>query len=669
MKLILKRALVSALAAACFASVSGALAATDPNALLQLVDYVGVDYSGAVAGGEIVSPAEYAEMQEFAARIGAAAAELPESGAKGELTDLAAKLEEQVETRVESAAVAATTREIRNLVMRAYPAALTPRVPPDLSAAAAQFQATCAACHGADGRGDGPAAANLDPKPTDFHDAARQKQRSLYGLYNTITLGVDGTSMTSFSQLSDSERWGLAFYVGGLGTDEQTLAAGEAAFAGGARLTLKEAVTRAPDELEGDQAALVLWLRGHPERLFSDRADPIQATIAGVTRSAAAYAAGDRDGAASLAVSAYLDGFELAEAALRNVDAALVAQVEDAMVRYRAAIGAGAAAADIEQRAGEITALLDRAQRALEERSLSPSLAFLSALLILLREGLEAILVLAAVTAFLVRTGRRDALRYLHYGWVGALALGGMTWAAATWVVEISGAMREVTEGITALVAAVILFYVGFWMHNKMHAQRWNRFLKEKVEGALHGRGAWGIAFIAFIAVYREVFETVLFYEALWAQVDASAHMSVFAGALAAAAGLVVLTWAIFRFGLRLPLKQFFAISSAVMFVLAFVFTGKGIAALQEAGKVGITPVPFPRIDLLGIYPTLETLAAQLALVLIGVALVWRDRRTRMRAQSAGVEAEETEETEETAEPRKPLRAETAESAESAQRP
>lgn len=632
MKLIVKRFFQSGLAVAWLASSFAAFGATDPNALLQLVDYVGVDYSGAVANGEIVSPSEYAEMQEFADRIGEAAAALPESDAKSRLDALAADLKGQVEAKAEASAVAATTREIRNLVMRAYPSALTPRVPPDLTAAAAQFQANCAACHGPEGRGDGPAATNLDPKPTDFHDAARQRQRSLYGLYNTITLGVDGTSMASFSQLSDSERWGLAFYVGSLGADDRTLAAGEQAFAAGQRLSLRDTVTLAPEELDGDRTALALWLRRHPEGLFSDRADPIQATITGVARSAAAYAAGDRARAESLAVSAYLDGFELAEAALGNVDAALVTEVEDAMVGYRSAIAAGAAVDDIENRADAITTLLDRAQRALEEKSLSPSLAFLSALLILLREGLEAILVLAAVTAFLVRTGRRDALTYLHYGWVSALALGGLTWAAATWVVEISGAMREVTEGVTALVAAAILFYVGFWMHNKMHAQRWNRFLKEKVQGALDGRGAWGVAFIAFIAVYREVFETVLFYEALWAQVDQTAHVAVFAGALAAAVALVVLTWGIFRFGLRLPLKQFFAISAAVMFVLAFVFMGKGIAALQEAGKISITPVAFPRIDLLGIYPTIETLAAQAALVLLGAGLVWRDRRARVPA-------------------------------------
>lgn len=612
-----------------------ASAATDPNALLQLVDYVGVDYGGAVSDGRIASASEYAEMREFAQRIGQAAADLPAAGAKTQIGQLAAALADQVGAKAAPAAVADTTQELRNLVMRAYPVVLTPRVPPDLTKAAADFKQHCAACHGSTGRGDGPAAAKLKPPPTDFHDAARERQRSLYGLYNTITLGVDGTAMASFSALSDSQRWGLAFYVGSFYADEHTLAAGRLAYEHGEHPSLRDAVTRAPAELADDQAATAAWLRRHPEALFTN-ADPIQTTITGVARSAEAYAAGDAARAQALAVSAYLDGFELAEATLGNVDGHLVGEVEDAMTRYRSSLRAGASVDEVRREAADIATLLDRAQRALDEQSLSPSLAFLSALFILLREGLEAILVLAAVTAFLVRTGRREALTYLHYGWVGALGLGAATWAAATWLIDISGAMREVTEGVTALVAAGILFYVGFWMHNKMNAQRWNRFLKEKVQGALDGRSLWGVTFIAFIAVYREVFETVLFYEALWAQVDARAHASVFGGVVAAAFGLAALTWGIFRFGLRLPLKQFFAVSAGVMFVLAFVFAGKGVAALQEAGKVPITTVPFVHIDLLGIYPNAESLAVQLALVLVGAALLWRERRTRARVPATG---------------------------------
>jgi len=603
------------------------LAATDPNSLLQLVDYVGVDYAGAVSDGQVSNPSEYAEMQEFAGRIGKSVADLPDRPAKPELAGLAETLSGQVKSKADPAAVAQTAKRLREALMGSYPVSLTPRKAPDLAKGQALFQANCASCHGATGHGDGPAAASLDPGPTNFHDAERARQRSLFGLYNTITLGVEGTAMPSFSQLSDHQRWSLAFYVGGLFADKHTLAAGAAAWEQGGGLSLKRAVTSAPGDLAGDGPAEAAWVRHHPEALFQAGTDPIQVTIDGVADSAEAYAAGDKERAQSLAVAAYLDGFELAEAGLKNVAPGLVSDVESAMIQYRSAIRAGAPVSEIQDQASAIGTLLQRAQNLLEEKTLSPWLAFLSSLVILLREGLEAILILAAVTAFLVRTGRREALLYLHYGWIGALALGVATWAAATWVIDISGAMREVTEGVTALIAAGILFYVGFWMHNKLNAQRWNKFLTQKVQKALDGRTLWGVAFIAFIAVYREVFETVLFYEALWAQVDAGSRMSVLGGGVAAAAGLVTLTWAIFKFGLRLPLRQFFSISAAAMFILAVVFAGKGVAALQEAGKLPISPITFPRIDLLGIYPNIQSLSVQLLLVLIAGTLVWWNRR------------------------------------------
>ena len=115
------------------------------------------------------------------------------------------------------------------------------------------------------------------------------------------------------------------------------------------------------------------------------------------------------------------------------------------------------------------------------------------------------------------KTGRRDALPYVHAGWIAALVLGAITWALATFFVEISGANRELTEGLTALVAAAMLLYVGWWLHGKSYAQAWARFIKEQVGQALAKRTLWAMAAVSFFAVYREMFEIVLFYQALWA--------------------------------------------------------------------------------------------------------------------------------------------------------
>ena len=171
--------------------------------------------------------------------------------------------------------------------------------------------------------------------------------------------------------------------------------------------------------------------------------------------------------------------------------------------------------------------------------------------MILLREGLEVILVLAAIFALLIKGQRRDALPYVHAGWIAALALGGITWLVAS-VVAISGPTREMTEGVTALVAAAILLNVGFRMHEKAHADRWRTFLHAQLQEALSARTMWALALVSFLAVYREAFETVLFYQALWVQV-APAYVPVLGGLISAVGALAILGWLIFRGSIRLP--------------------------------------------------------------------------------------------------------------------
>ncbi|MGH8464600.1 MAG: FTR1 family iron permease, partial [Pseudomonas sp.] len=204
-----------------------------------------------------------------------------------------------------------------------------------------------------------------------------------------------------------------------------------------------------------------------------------------------------------------------------------------------------------------------------------------------------------------------------------ALVLGVVTWVVSAYLINISGAGRELTEGIAALLAACVLFYVGFWMHDKTHARQWQRFIRGSVQKAL-GRGTlWGLAGLSFIAVYREVFETVLFYQALWAQTDAAGQGMALAGMGAAAVALAIIAWLILHYSVRLPLRQFFAVTGVFMFILAVILAGNGVAALQEAGKLPISVIPFPRIEILGIYPNLQSLLAQAGLVALAVLLMW----------------------------------------------
>jgi high-affinity iron transporter len=220
--------------------------------------------------------------------------------------------------------------------------------------------------------------------------------------------------------------------------------------------------------------------------------------------------------------------------------------------------------------------------------------------------------------------------RPVHFGWTSALVAGGLTWWAATGLIEVSGASRELTEGFGSLLAAAVLLFVGIWMHGKSRADEWQRYIKHKVGHALSRKSGWFLFMLAFIAVYREVFETILFYAAM-AQQHAQALVG---GALAGGAALAVIAVTMLKFSQRLPIAKFFAYSSALVAVLAVVLAGKGVAALQESGMVGVDPVSWaPRIPMLGIFPTGQGLIVQLATLAILVAgFAWNQRESRRLA-------------------------------------
>ena len=138
----------------------------------------------------------------------------------------------------------------------------------------------------------------------------------------------------------------------------------------------------------------------------------------------------------------------------------------------------------------------------------------------------------------------------MHAGWITALAAGGATWFVATYLISISGASRELTEGFGSLFAALILVTVGIWMHGKSNAEVWQRYIREKMTTALSRRSGWFLFLLAFIVVYREVFETILFYTALWAQGN---ELALFGGAFCAMILLTIIAWIMLRYSARLP--------------------------------------------------------------------------------------------------------------------
>ena len=607
-----------------------AVAAPGLPQLVQLIDYVGADYPGAVRNGEIVNAAEYKEMLDFTDAIVEQSEQLPSGAAAATVRAQAQQLSDRVRERATPDAVAALAAQLRHRLISEFDVIVVPRQAPDLARAREVFSANCAACHGVGGAGDGPQARDMEPPPTDFTDVERYGQRTLYGLYSTITAGVGDTAMAGFQHLSESDRWSLAFLVGRMAVTEPARAAGEALVQNrapaAALARLERFTTVTPDEARAeyaeDGAEVMAYLRSDPRVMFAN-ASPLDYARETLTQSLAAYRAGQNDRAYELAVAAYLEGFELVERGLDSVDSDLRLRIETEMTGYRTLVRGEQEVTQVAAQAQRVQALLAEAAERLGSSTLSTGAAFASAFIILLREGLEAILVVAALAAFLIKTERRDGLVYLHVGWVGALVVGLLTWLASNYLFDFSGANREITEGAAALVAMVVLFYVGFWMHRKTNAAQWKRFIDHSVRKALGRRTLWGLAALSFIAVYREVFETILFYQALWVQADGPAQGMLLSGFGTGVLLLGVLAWLILRYSTRLPLRRFFSATSVFMFVLAIVFAGKGIAALQEAGKLPLDPVAFPRIDLLGIYPNLQGLAVQGALLVLAMLILW----------------------------------------------
>ena len=239
----------------------------------------------------------------------------------------------------------------------------------------------------------------------------------------------------------------------------------------------------------------------------------------------------------------------------------------------------------------------------------------LQAGLILLREGAEAMLVIAALTTYLRRSGQHGHLRALWLG-VGAAVLASfaLAWLSSTLLAR-SGAMREAIEGFSLVLAAGLLAWVSLWIYSRREAQQWQRYLSSQIQRAAQLDSSWALAGTAFLAVFREGAETILFLQALGGDGSPAAIGS----GMAAAALLLGGVWLLLRqVSLRLPITQFFTATALLLFVLAFSFVGKGVVELQIAGLLPASALAgAPEWPLLGVFPTGETVAAQLTLLAI----------------------------------------------------
>ena len=266
---------------------------------------------------------------------------------------------------------------------------------------------------------------------------------------------------------------------------------------------------------------------------------------------------------------------------------------------------------------------------------------FISCFVLVLREGLEAILVIAAIIAYLVKTGKKKYIMSVYVGALGgilvsillAFLFGAVAGAQ-------SGIAQEVFEGIGMFVAVIVLFYVSNWMLSKSETEAWERYIHKKVEASVSTGNKWVLIFAAFIAVAREGAELILFFQGV--PIHGTSGRNAMILAIVLSAIVLIAVFLVFRFlTVRLPLKPFFLVTSILMYAMCFSFTGKGVSELQAAGVVNKTVIPWMgfEMDFLGIYATYESLIPQIIVlaVIITMSVVYAKKNKQQRAQ---IEAE-----------------------------
>ena len=503
----------------------------------------------------------------------------------------------------------------------------------DLAEGKAIYERSCASCHGARGLGDGVAGQTMNPKPPAIGTAEHMRGVTPALTYRVLSVGIAGTPMVGFAGLlTPDQRWNVVAYVNSLRATHAQQLEGEGLFtqrcaschgvSGSGDGALAKSLTRLPPDIgtvawqierSDDQLSeavkagvpgtamppspelspaqvqsMVAYLRTLPSRgnaaLASDSGSTqdVTRTILGLLeQSLSAAKSGRPDDATDRAADAYM-AFEPIESPARAKNPGLVASMERIFTDFKGAVRANDVRAAerlrdaIESGLPEVVALTAPAGSGWE--------AFWQSFLIILREGFEAILVVGAVVAFLIKTGHRERLRNIWRGVAYALVASAATAVVLKTILAAMPASREIIEGLTLIVAVAVLFSVSYWLISKVEAAKWQQFIRDKVNNALEHGGGRALTFVAFLAVYREGAETALFY----------------------------------RFGVRIPLRPFFSVTSVLLYFMAFVFIGKGVRELQEGNALPLTAIPgFPHSEFLGLYPSWQGVLSQLALLLL----------------------------------------------------
>lgn len=555
--------------------------------IVMMLSIVGKEYQAGVAGGQLINADEYGEskvfLQQAHDRYQEISGEGADAAATAALESRFAGLTVSLENRLDPAEVSAALDALSAGLVAQFNLIIvkTPAAPVSLERGKAIYQENCLQCHGPAGQADGPKAAELDPAPAVLADPqfTGDEHTEPYDNFEIISVGIANTAMQAWADvLTEKERWDVTYYIRTFSNKEVQLPPLQAADA--------------------------------PARVAAD----IRENLA---QSLRAYRSQDVTGARMAAIDAYL-AFEGIEPAVINQDHALGKGLEKLFGGLQAQIKQELPQAQVEATVAAIDQGLGQALVLLREK-MSFQSQFVNSLAIIVREGFEAMLIIAALITFLIKSKNPDKVKHIYWGVVVAIIASFFTAWLVEEVLQVSSAGREAMEGWILLAAVAMLFWVSYWLVSKVESAKWQAYITGKVKDAIGAGSSFTLGLVAFISVYREGFETILFYKALLINAGGAAS-GVWPGFVLGVGILILVYFLIKRLGVRIPVKLFFYGTSVFLAFMAFLFMGQGLHELQMAATLSLTPVAWaPEVGWLGMYATLETFIAQTSLAAIYV--------------------------------------------------
>lgn len=604
---------------------------------VNLLDYIGKDYPNAVEQGKIINDFEYREMVDFGQQIADLHRQLRDGINQPQFTNLntnIANLQRTIQAKAPADTVQKWTNSIKDQVLALGLIKVSPQQWPDLSKGRNIYQTHCQSCHGAKGFGDGPLASELSPPPTSFRDSVNADNLSPLQAYNTIRLGLEGTAMRAFSELSNQEAWEVAFYINSLNYNTpvsdsvkkqvKTTLADTVSLKTVSLFTNKKWKKLMLEQNINPKTGMAVIRHLAQDPSGTSHQNSLPTALALLEKSQQSYANKAFTEARRYALDAYLDGVEPVESQINAIDPELTKEIESKMLGLRSAIKNRVDEETFATNIEAATLTIQQAQQLLNNQQYTFWLNFMLAASILLREGLEAFLIIMIILSVLRSVDAGHAAKYIHGGWIIALIAGGGGWLIVQSFIQMSSLQRELMEGIGAMVAVAMLLYIGYWMHSKTHTSQWTQFIKEHIHKLVETENLWGLALLSFIVVFREAFESIIFLSSIGLKSAGGGNTGIYAALVTVAFIITGIGYIYKKFTKNIPVRQLFRYSSFMLAVLALILIGKGVRSLQEAGYIEIAnlPIDWWSFPLLGIYATWPTVIAQLIIGFV-IAVLW----------------------------------------------